>query len=74
MLFDLKPSHYVHLNVPGDGLAVIDALDIEVVLLLVEENPLGSVEVVVLPTGDVSWGVTVVIPVKIGRICKYRYC
>ena len=47
-MFDLKPSHYVHINVPGDGLAVVDALDIEVVLLLVEEGKMVVVDVLLV--------------------------
>ena len=31
-MFDLKHPHFVHINVPGDGLNVIDALDVEVAL------------------------------------------
>ena len=47
-MFDLKPSHYVHINVPDDGLAVMDALDIEVVLLLVEEGNMVVVDVLLV--------------------------
>ena len=47
-MFDLKPSNYVHINVPGDGLAVMDALDIEVVLLLVEEGNMVVVDVLLV--------------------------
>ena len=57
-MFDLKPSHYVHINLQGDGITVIDALDIEVFLLLVEEgNP---VVVDVLPVSVVADSVVVI--------------
>ena len=51
-MFDLKPSHYVHINVPGDGLAVVDALDIEVVLLVEEGNMVVVDVLLVTVVGD----------------------